>query len=175
MSFLDQLAATLAPTPSREDRMEARRKARLLAKPGDWLDQIIDHHEQIDAAFDRSFAAPDADGKRRAARELGELLTGHSIAEEVVVYPDVVEDSKTHGAMAYQEQQMAKINFAKLEKLDPMSQDWRDKLEHIQSAVQLHVYQEEDSWFPDIARKATAADQARLTQRYSEEAGRYFG
>ena len=176
MSFLDKIAAAVTPTASDEDRAEARRKARGLAGTTGWLAAILDHHEGIEAAFARAKAAPDAQQRLAAMKELGILLTGHSIAEEVALYPAVEELSgKTHAGMAYEEQQMAKLQMNKLERIDPMSDDWREKLEHIEGAVQQHVYQEEDSWFPDVARDAPPELQDMITRRYNEEYRRYRG
>lgn len=176
MSFIDKIAASIAPTASAEYRAEARRKAEQIAQGNDWLHKIIDHHRQIEAAFERSMNAPGAQQRLEAVRELKLVFTGHSNAEESVIYPAVVEhSSKSHAVMAYEEQAAAKINFAILENLDPMSNDWREKLEHILSAVQQHVYQEESSWFPDVAQNAPLAKQKALTDRYLEEFERYCG
>jgi hypothetical protein len=41
--------------------------------------------------------------------------------------------------MAYEEQAMAKIQMALLDKIEPMTQDYLDKLEHIRGAVTHHV------------------------------------
>lgn len=174
MSLLDKIAAAVTPTASDEDRAEARRSATQLAGNAGWLDQVLQHHQQIEAAFDRALNANDAAGRRSAAQELAGVLMAHANAEEAVIYPALVaSSSKAHTTMAYEEQAAAKINMAILENLDPMSQEWRDKLEHIQGAVAQHVYQEESSWFPDIVQNAPDATQQQLTQRYSEEFGRY--
>ena len=69
-------------------------------------------------------------------KQLGRILTGHSIAEEAVLYPMLAQSHSSHAAHAYQEQAMAKIEMHKLEMIEPMSQEWLDKFEQIQSAVQ---------------------------------------
>ena len=176
MSVLDKVAAAVTPAASDEDRAEARRKATALAQNHGWLQQILEHHRQIESAFAEAKGASTPNERRKACKDLGTLLTGHSMAEEAVIYPAVSEhDSKGHAAMAYEEQSMAKIQFALLEQIDPMSQEWHDKLEHIQGAVEQHVYQEEDSWFPEVARTVDKDISAHLTERYREEAERYFG
>lgn len=174
MSILDKIAAAVTPMASEEDRAEARRSAEQLAQGNDWLSQVLDHHRQIEASFERALNATGAAERRTAAGELAAILMAHSNAEEAVIYPALVDaSSKAHTTMAYEEQAAAKINMAILENLDPMSQEWRDKLEHIQGAVAQHVYQEESSWFPDVVRSATAEKQQSLTKRYAEEFGRY--
>ena len=176
MSVLDKVAAAVTPAASDEDRAAARRKVDALARQHGWLQQILDHHRAIEAAFAEALGAGAPAERQKAAKHLGMLLTGHSMAEEAVIYPAVSEhDSKGHAAMAYDEQAMAKVQFALLERIDPTSKDWRDKLEHIQGAVQQHVYQEESSWFPEVAEQADAATSEFLTMRYREEAERYFG
>ena len=51
MSILDKAIAAVTPPVSDEKRAEAHAKARAAAEPGDWLSQVLDHHEQIDQAF----------------------------------------------------------------------------------------------------------------------------
>lgn len=176
MSVLDRIAAAVTPAASDDDRAEARRNAEALAREHGWLQQILTHHKEIDRAFAQALGAAAPAERQKAAKELGALLTGHSMAEEAVIYPAVADhDGKGHAAMAYEEQSMAKVQMAKLEQIDPMSQEWREKLEHIKGAVEQHVYQEESSWFPEVARTITADESAMLTARYREEANRYFG
>jgi hypothetical protein len=79
-----------------------------------------------------------------------------------------------HAELAYQEQSAAKMEMGLLERLDPESQDFHDKLGHIEGAVKHHVYSEEGTWFIDLARMP-AADQIQIQQRYSDEYARYFG
>ncbi len=176
MSVLDKVAAAVTPAASDEDRAEARREADALGREHGWLQQILGHHRQIESAFAEAMGASAPNEKRKACKELGTLLTGHSMAEEAVIYPAVSQhDSKGHAAIAYDEQAMAKVQFALLEQMDPMSQEWREKLEHIKGAVEQHVYQEESSWFPEVARTVDADLSAHLTERYREEAAHYFG
>jgi hypothetical protein len=56
-----------------------------------------------------------------------------------------------------------------------MSQDFIDKLKHIERAVAHHVYEEESNWFLHLKTKTLAADQAKLTNRYQEQFARYMG
>lgn len=176
MSLLDKIAKAVTPMASDEERAEARRNAEQLSQGNDWLGQVLGHHRQIESAFDRALGADGAQERRSAASELATILMAHSNAEEAVLYPAMVEgSSKAHTTMAYEEQAAAKINMAILENLDPMSQEWTDKLEHIQGAVLQHVYQEESSWFPDLVRNVPPQQQDMLTKRFSEEFGRYNG
>ncbi|RXZ65419.1 hemerythrin domain-containing protein [Pelagerythrobacter rhizovicinus] len=176
MSLLDRIAATVTPTASDQDRAEARRRVEELAANEPWVRTIVDQHKQIERRFGEARAAADAHTAAQAVEELATLLTGHANAEEAALYPEVVEYSgKTHGAMAYEEHAMTKVQLAKLRNLNPRSEEWREKLEHVESAVQQHIYQEEDSWLPDLVENLPAERKDLLTRRYQEEFGRYCG
>jgi len=176
MSILDKAIAVIAPPESDEARAKARAKAEDAARPGDWLSQILDHHRGIEAQFAAVKAATDAATRRAEQKKLGILLTGHSVAEEAVIYPSLAADKQVgHAELAYQEQSAAKMEMGLLERLDPMSQDYLDKLGHIEGAVAHHVYSEEGTWFTELAESANAEDQARISRRYAEEYGRYMG
>jgi hemerythrin superfamily protein len=176
VSILDKIAAAVTPLVSVEERANARRQAEQLSQGDDWLAQVLNHHRQIETSFDRALNATDAQTRQSAASQLAVILMAHSNAEEAVLYPALVDgSSKAHTTMAYEEQAAAKINMAILESLDPMSQEWRDKLEHVQGAVAQHVYQEESSWFADLVRNVPADKQTQMTKRYAEEFERNSG
>jgi len=175
MSILDKVVAAVTPPESIEARRKAREKARAAAGHNDWLDHILQHHAQIEAAFAAVKATSDATSRLAAQRELALILTGHANAEEVAIYPALVRfGHKSHGMAGYTEQAGAKANMGELEYLDPMSQEYLDKLEHIRGAVAHHMYEEESSRFLDLT-KLTPGEQARLTERYDEEFERYVG
>jgi hemerythrin superfamily protein len=176
MSIIDKVVSAVTPIESDDARREARAKAKRAAQPGDWLSMVVDHHEQIEAAFAAVKSASTAATRTAAQKRLGILLTGHSNAEESVIYPGLTKiDEKGHATSAYTEQAAAKTQMALLEGLAPMTQEYLDKLEHIRGAVAHHVYEEENSWFPELKEKAPAADQVKLTERYHEEFSRYVG
>lgn len=176
MSVIDKLVAAVTPPESDEARAEATAKAQATARPGDWLSQILDHHRLIKSQFEIVAAATDPVTRRAAQKKLGVLLTGHSIAEEVAIYPAMAgEHQAAHAALAYQEQSAAKMELGLLERLDPSGQDYQDKLEHIRGAVLHHIYSEEGSWFIDLAERTSREEQARIGERYREEYARYMG
>lgn len=176
MSIFDKIAATIMPPESAEDRAEARRKAEAMAAECPFLADVLDHHRQIEQAFAACSSAGDPGSRAAAVRRLAAILTGHANAEEAVLYPAVAEhDGKAHAAMAYQEQAMTKVELAKLEMLDPMSQEWADKLEHIEGAVRHHMYQEEGTWFPELIENIPEAEHQHVIMRFREEFERYAG
>lgn len=68
---------------------------------------------------------------------------------------------------------MTKVNLAELQKLQPGSEDWNEKLDHFESAVQQHIYQEESSWLPDVIRNAPADERQRMSFEYREYFDRF--
>ena len=174
MSLFDKVVAAVTPPETNRQRAEARQKAQSAATDGDWLSLILDHHRQIEAAFANVKASMDAPGRLAAQKRLALLLMGHSIAEEAVIYPALVKAAEEgHSTKAYAEQSAAKVQMGLLEDLDPMSQAYADKLEHIQGAVAHHVYEEEGNWFVDLKAKLSPEDQVKLTFRYQQEYSRY--
>jgi hemerythrin superfamily protein len=174
MSLLDKFVAKVAPPESDETRMEARHNASAQAAPGGWVQLILDDHERIERAFEAVRAAPDAAAQRAAELELSTLLNGHAAAEEALVYPEMADtDQKGHAMMGYEEQAMTKVQLGLLNKLEPMSQDYLDKLEHIRGAVLHHMYQEESSWLITLEREMLSDRQGVLRSRYMEEMSRY--
>lgn len=176
MSIIDKVITAVMPPESDEERRDARRKATAVAMPGDWLDQVLTHHREIERAFEQIRAGSDSASRTAAVKRLGIVLTGHANAEEAVIYPMLADGGeKAHASMGYEEQAMVKIQMALLEKLDPMGQDFLDKLAHIEGALAHHIYAEEGNWFLDLKDKTPILDQARMTKRYAEEYDRYVG
>lgn len=138
----------------------------------DWFAIALEHHAQIRSAF--AFAAAAAPGGARltAFKGLALLLNGHSLAEEIVLYPVLATQKPARQAeTAYAEQTAVKIQMADLELTDPAGPEWLEKLEAIQTAVLDHMEEEESTWFP--ALRSSGANQAKLTARYKEEFERY--
>jgi hemerythrin superfamily protein len=174
MSILDKVISAVTPLESDQAREEARNKALSAATPNGWLSMVIQHHRDIERAFAGVQAASTAAAQMAAQKELAVLLTGHSIAEEAVLYPALVgADEKANATTAYTQQSAAKMELGLLETLTPLSQEYKDKLEHIRGAVLHHVYEEENTWFFELQQKLSEADKARLAVRYKEEFNRY--
>jgi hypothetical protein len=176
MSIIDQIVAAVTPPESEEARQNARRKALAIANPGDWLSVVLEHHQNIEAAFLAVKDATTPPAQLAAQKKLATLLTGHSVAEEAVLYPALADaGEKAYATMAYTEQSAAKIQMGLLEKLAPLSPAFLEKLEHIRGAVRHHMYEEESTWFLHLKENVVAPEQDRLTARYVEEFTRYVG
>jgi hypothetical protein len=142
MSIIDKIVAAVTPPETEDDRRRARERAMAAATPEDWLSMVLEHHQDIEAAFIAVKEATTPAAQIAAQKTLATLLTGHSVAEEAALYPALAEGGETgHATMAYTEQAAAKLQMGLLEKLEPLSQDYMDKLEHIRGAVAHHVYE----------------------------------
>ncbi|HEX3950203.1 MAG TPA: hemerythrin domain-containing protein [Steroidobacteraceae bacterium] len=176
MSLIDKVVSAVTPMESDEARAKARSKALAAATEGDWLSLVLQHHRRIEAAFAAVKTAADAANRAAALKKLAVLLTGHSIAEEAVLYPAMVKaDEESRSTKAYTEQSAAKVQMGLLEDMQPMSQEYLDKLDHLRGAIAHHVYEEEGTWFLELKQKLPAADQTKLTFRYKEQFARYMG
>ena len=176
MSGIDRILAADTPLETEEKRRDAREKARALARRGDWLSTIIDHHEAIERAAAAVRSAPDASARRAAETALAMLLTGHAIAEEAAVYPALVEvDEPSLASAAYMEQAAVKVLLATLETLDPMSQDYLDTLGRFEALATQHSYEEEHERLLDLLNRASPEMNQRIGVRYCEEFERYMG
>jgi hypothetical protein len=174
VSIIDKIAAAVTPLPHAEKRAKATAAARQAASPGDWLSLVLDHHDQIRAAFEAGRAAKTAAERKEAFQALAMVLNGHSLAEEVVLYPALGHaDHKAQAAQAYLEQTVAKNQMAELERIPPSQKAWLDKWEHIEGAVLTHMFEEESGWF--LTLREEAEDTRHLTARYAEEFERYVG
>lgn len=174
MSIVDKMLGAVTPPETDEQRADATRRAREAAAPGGWLETVLEHHDLIRRAFEQCRRAQAPADRLAAMQALALILNGHSLAEEIVIYPALAKAGhKAHAMEAYTEQTTAKMQMAELERIDPSAPDWADKLEHIRGAVLHHMYGEEKDWFADLARDE--ADGEMIARRYREEYERYAG
>ena len=139
MSIVDKLVAAVTPPESEDARLQARAQAHAAANPGDWLAMVLEHHERIEAAFAAVKAATTADAQVAARKRLAIILTGHSNAEETVLYPALAAGGENRYAIAaYSEQAAARIQMGLLEKLDEPQRRAFDQRDSSLTAGKLH-------------------------------------
>jgi hypothetical protein len=176
MSLLDKLISSVTPPESDEKRAEARARAKAAANPGDWLAEVITHHEQLEAYLGEVRDAANAQLRLDALARFERLFAAHSIAEEMVLYPAAAQaGEKITANMSYTEQAAAKMQIAALEVMNPMSADFLDKLGHLEGAVRHHMHEEEDKRFIELLENSSPAETRRITVRYREEFARCMG
>src|SRR4051812_2805555 len=166
--------AVKAMVPREGKRSEARAQAQQLAAAGDWLSAVLDHHRGIEEAIGAALTARPGADRAAALKKVATVLTGHSVAEEAVLYPALVQAGETaRSALAYGQHAMVKTQMAKLQDIDPESDAFTATLEEIRGALQTHMYEEEGTWFPRLKQRVSEMDQAVLTTRFLEEYRRY--
>jgi hypothetical protein len=174
MSMIDQALGASTSTVNAAAQAEATKKARWAASPADWLSLALDHHDAIREAFEACRAAFGGPSRSAALKRLTVVQNGHSMAEELVLYPALAQSGeKLAAGRAYAEQTAAKLRMAELERVDPACDRWLEKLEHIREAALQHMYEEERGWFLDLKDKAE--DQTYLAKRFQQEFERYVG
>ena len=174
MSIVDKEPGLAVAQVSDEVQAEATKRARWAAGPSDWLSLALDQHDAIRKTFDDCRAASGGPSRVAAIKRLALVLNGHALAEELVLYPALAQAGENLAAIrAYVEQTTAKLRMAELERLDPSSGLWLEKLEHIRAVVMAHMHEEEKGWFLDLKDKAL--DQTYLAKRFQEEFERYAG
>ena len=176
MSFAEKAQQIVGITPSHTNvereaiRAEAKKNATTT-----WFNQILEHHMIIEQTFDAVKDAKSLAARTEAQKKLMILLTGHSIAEEAIVYPFMKLDTSSKDAIhAYAEQSLAKIELVGLDEIsDKMSKAYDDKLEEIRLAVVHHMIEEERDFFPELQEKADNAENTKISKHYNMEFERY--
>jgi hypothetical protein len=176
MTLLDQMMAVVTPHRSDEDRADARNSACALAIDCGWLSEVIRQHAAIEQALEGLRIAPRGSERRHALQWLAALLTGHSLAEQSVLYPALsLECRRAHAAAAYADESNVKIELAALQTMTLSDADFHDKLERLSADLVFHIHEEESHWFPALVRCLEAGTHATLSARFLAEFRRYMG
>ncbi len=176
MTLLDQMRAVVTPHRSQEERTRARNLACALALDCEWLSEVVRHHVSIEQALEAVRVARATSDRLRALHWLVILLTGHSLAEQAVLYPAMaLERQRAHALSAYADESTVKIELAALQAMDPMTPDFVDKLERLRTDLAYHLHEEECLWYPALFRGAERQEHARLSACFGAEFRRYMG
>ena len=176
MTLLDQMLTIVTPHRSPQERSHVRNAASALALDCEWLSEVIRQHAAIEQALEAVRTAPAGSPRRHALQWLGTLLTGHSCAEQSVLYPALsIECRRTHAVMAYADESNAKIELAALQTMPLADPDFHDKLERLSADLAFHICEEERQWYPALYRCLDRSANAVLSARYVAEFRRYMG
>jgi hemerythrin superfamily protein len=136
----------------------------------DVISLLAQDHEAIGERFSElGHAGPDVRGQ--LFWELMDQLVRHEVAEEVVVYPAlrqepggaVIAEARTR------EESEAEQLLARLEKLDPTTEEFRGAIRDLASAVLDHARREEAEVFPLLAANEESGYLALLGQKFKGE------
>lgn len=136
----------------------------------DLVSLLAQDHEAIrERFFELGHADPDVRGQ--LFWELRDQLVRHEVAEEVVVYPALRQEpggAAIAEARRREESQAEKV-LARLEKLDPLTEEFRGAIRDLELAVQDHTQKEEAEVFPLLAANEESGYLALLGQKFRGE------
>jgi hemerythrin superfamily protein len=126
----------------------------------DIIDLLTNDHAEVNQLFGRFSQSSKPETKDELGKEIVHELSIHAAVEEQFVYPlirrkvDGGDDLVDH---AIEEHQEVKTLLADIEKLDPSSAEYTQKMEKVTSSVREHVSEEEGEVLPKL-KEATDAD-----------------
>ena len=135
--------------------------------------EILEHdHREVEDMFKEleglRGASTEEDKKRR--KELTEDVTielvRHSVAEEVIVYPEVDRKvSREEADHAREEHAEAEETLKRLEKLDADDPRFDDELATLMEEIRHHIEDEEGEMFAEMRQKVAKDDLVTMGQR----------
>jgi hemerythrin superfamily protein len=147
--------------------------AKAQASGGTWFDMVKDHHAMIGATLDKILATSDGQARERAylQKQLGYLLTAHSVAEENVLYPALARMGMVAASdQLYIEQAHAKVGNSDLEVSPKGDSSWLTKVSGMRTAILHHAKDEEEGdLFPKLMQAASPAMNALMTVDYARQ------
>ena len=135
--------------------------------------EILEHdHREVEQMFDElvSLRGQTSEEARSRRKDLVEQVTielvRHSVAEEVIVYPQVEdkisEDQVKH---AREEHAEAEETMAKLEKLDPEDPEFDAQLDTLMGEIRHHIKDEEGEMFAHMRQTFSQQDLEKMGTR----------
>jgi len=137
---------------------------------GDIVDLLSHDHEEAEPLLSQITNAP-PDARSDLFWELVPALVRHEVAEEVVVYPTIRKEAPDGAAEVeprLKEQQQAEEMLSSMEKLDPASDEFGQKLTQLRNDVLEHARAEEQNTFPLLRALEHEEERAQLGARYEK-------
>jgi hemerythrin superfamily protein len=138
----------------------------------DVIEVLEQDHREVEQMFAeleslRGAATEEAKARRKALAERVTIeLVRHSVAEEVLVYPEVEKKvSAEEAEHARKEHADAEKTMQTLEKLDADDPAFDDELATLMAEIRHHIEDEEDRMFADMRRVIDADELRRLGGR----------
>jgi len=129
-------------------------------------------HREIEGIFDEleTLRGDHSDAANSKRKDLTDRVTielvRHSVAEEVLVYPEVAKEiSEDEAKHAREEHAEAEETLAKLEKLDPGDQAFDDELATLMGEIRHHISDEEGEMFAHMRETFSEDDLRKMGSR----------
>jgi hemerythrin superfamily protein len=133
----------------------------------DVIEILEQDHREVEEMFREleGLRGATGDEERKRKKDLTDRVTAelvrHSVAEEVLVYPEVESKvSKEEVEHAREEHAEAEETLARLEKLDPEDAEFDDALAELMKEIRHHIEDEEEEMFAHM-REVIDADELR--------------
>jgi hemerythrin superfamily protein len=139
-------------------------------RTGDIVDLLSQDHEEAKRLLEQITAA-EPSARETLFWELVPALVRHEVAEEVVVYPTIRSDAPDGDAEVeprLKEQKKAEDMLSSMEKLDPASEEFAQKLVKLRDDVLDHAEAEEQHIFPLLRALEHQDERAELGARYEK-------
>jgi hypothetical protein len=135
--------------------------------------EILEHdHREVEEMFSEleslRGASTEQDKERRKTltEQVTIELVRHSVAEEVIVYPEVEDKvSKEEAEHAREEHAEAEETLQRLEKLDADDPDFDDELATLMKEIRHHIEDEEGEMFKHMRETIDADELRKLGER----------
>jgi hemerythrin superfamily protein len=136
----------------------------------DLISLLAQDHEAITERFSE-LAQADPEARGQLFWELMDQLVRHEVAEEAVVYPALRHEpgGAPVAEARVREESEAEELLARLEKLDPTTEEFRGAIKDLESAVLEHARNEEAEVFPLLAANEESGYLALLGQKFRGE------
>jgi hypothetical protein len=155
--------------PTSGERHAVRDRAQQLAPRGGWLEVLLEHHGQIEAAIDDTAAGDAIEERRRGQVQLQSLWSAHSGAESLILYPALAIIDKRRAHDACIEHLCVDVCLAEMRLLAPRDLMYQYRFDAMRLLILDHMYQEECSWLPAIQLRTNGTVERRLAEEYRSE------
>ncbi|MEX2455585.1 MAG: hemerythrin domain-containing protein [Rhodospirillaceae bacterium] len=138
-------------------------------------DLLQQDHDKVKKAFSKILETTDRAEKTRETvfAEIKHDLEVHTRFEEEVFYPRFREakadkEAKAEVKDALDEHAEAKEMLKKLDRMDKTSDDFIDKLQELQEALEHHISDEEDEMFPQARKTLSPEIAEKMGKEYRQ-------
>ncbi len=142
--------ATATKTPAKKTAPK-----KTVAKNPDAVAFLESQHREVEALFKKLEDAGDDATKTKLSlfQEIAQKLGAHAQLEETILYPEGKPIDPDMTLEAYEEHDVVKALIAKIEATDPSDETFMAKCTVLKEVVEHHVEEEEEAYFPELAKK----------------------
>lgn len=139
---------------------------------GDWVDGLAAEHRMVEALFDKLLATASDEHRKRDGllMKIAYALNKHGIAEENVIYPELMAAHPDQAAHLFEDHAQIKTFIHRLRLMEAGEPGWLTLAEESRDHVVEHAREEEDEIFPAFREALSDEQNFRLTKMANWEA-----